>query len=256
MKIFLLADYWAGLQIAQFLKSRNEDIVGLATHPPRLEKQINFGYTKRIKETLDLPQTAILDGDMIQTSDGINAIRDLNPDIILVVFWGLILKKELIDIPQYGCINFHCSYLPFNRGRNPNVWPIVEDTPAGVSLHYIDEGIDSGDIIAQSIVDVSNTDTAESLYNKLTHEIVSLFKNTWPKIKSKQVKGIKQNSELATSHRVGDLNDIDLIDMDKMYTARDLINILRARTFKPFPSAYYIDEYGNKIFVRIELSNT
>ena len=59
------------------------------------------------------------------------------------------------------------SYLPFNRGKKPNVWPIIEGSPAGVSMHYIDSGIDSGKIISQSKIDVEIIDTAKTLYDKI-----------------------------------------------------------------------------------------
>lgn len=253
MKILLLADYWGGYEITKFLKERNENIVGLGVHPPRMEGHLNKGYTKKIIETLNLPKDRIFDGDRIQSGECLDDIKRLNPDIILAIYWGFLLKPELIRIPPRGCVNIHLAYLPYNRGKNPNVWPIIEGTPGGVTMHYIDEGIDTGDIIAQSRIPAESIDTAETLYNKIIRESVELFKRTWPDIKNGTTSRVKQDESKTTSHYAKDLRKLDLIDLDRKYTARELINILRARTFPPHPSAYFVDENGRKVYVRVQL---
>ena len=77
------------------------------------------------------------------------------------------MPDKFFTIPPKGCINFHLSYLPYNRGKKPNVWPIIDGSPAGVTMHYIDNDIDSGSIVAQSEVKVDIVDTGKTLYNKL-----------------------------------------------------------------------------------------
>lgn len=252
MNILLMADYRVGLEVAGYLKKKNEKIVGLAVHPSCMENHINLGYTEKIIKLLGLPKERIFNEGELDNGACLRRIKALRPDVILTVFWGFILKPELINVAPKGCINFHCSFLPYNRGKNPNIWPIVEGTPAGVTLHCIDKGIDSGDIIAQRKVDIEPIDTAESLYYKLTEEFTALFKETWPKIKNGSVKSIKQNKHKGTFHYAKDLHKLDLIDLNKKYTARDLINLIRARTFPPFPSAYFLDK-GKKVYVRIQL---
>ena len=254
MRILLFADYWTGLQVAKYLKERKENIVGLGIHPPRMEKDINREYTKKIIEAVDLPRDYIFDGDDIQAGgETLEKIRALKPELILSIFWGLILKPELIKIPTKGCINLHLSYLPYNRGRNPNIWPIIDGTPAGVTLHYIDEGVDTGDIIAQSRVPVEPVDTAGTLYDKLIHESANLFKKTFPKIKEGAVSRKKQENSIARFHHTKDIHKLDVIDLDKKYTGCELINLLRARTFPSHPSAYFIDGEGRKVYVRVQL---
>jgi len=147
----------------------------------------------------------------------------------------------------------HLSYLPFNRGKNPNVWPIVDGTPAGVTLHYIDAGIDTGDIIAQVKVPVESVDTGQIVYQKIVSESVNLFKATWPKIKNGPAERIRQDNRRATFRYARNLKILDTIDQNQKYLAKDLINILRARTFPPFPSAFFIDENGKKVYVRVQL---
>ncbi len=142
--------------------------------------------------------------------------------------------------------------MPFNRGAHPNVWSIVEDTPAGVTLHYIDEGVDTGDTIAQRRVPIEPIDTGETLYRKLEKACVGLFKEVWPLIRCGKAERIPQRQTGGTFHRIRDTERIDQIDLDSPYTARELINIIRARTFAPYPGAYFCHE-GRKAYMRLQL---
>jgi len=96
-----------------------------------------------------------------------------------------IIKPDVIDFMKDRIINLHISLLPWNRGADPNLWSFLEDTPKGVTIHFIDYGIDTGDIIAQKEVIFENeNETLRTTYLKLQDEIVSLFKETWPLIKN------------------------------------------------------------------------
>ena len=188
MKIFLMLDNWVGWQVAQHLKSLNENIVGIALHPKERQH-----YATKILESLNLPEELVFEVGKNIDDEMIRTIKELSPDVILVVFWAYLLPQPLIAIPSNGCINFHCSLLPYNRGKNPNVWPIVEGTPAGITLHYIDEGIDTGDIIAQQEIPIEIIDTAETLYKKMIGSFVELFNKTWPTIKTGDIHRSSQN---------------------------------------------------------------
>ena len=251
--IFLMADYLTGYEITKYLKQKKENIVGLAIHPSRMENIINKGYTEKIIKAVDLPYNKIFSGEEIKKGEHLDRIKKLDLDLILCIMWGFILQPELIRIPKKGCINLHLAYLPYNRGKNPNVWPIIEGTPAGVTLHYIDEKIDTGNIISRSEVEVESIDTGKTLYNKLIDESINLFKKTWPDIKKGTEKRIKQDDIKATLHYGRDLKKLDEIDLDKEYNAKELINLIRARTFAPFPPVYFIDNNGKKVYVRVQL---
>jgi methionyl-tRNA formyltransferase len=110
------------------------------------------------------------------------------------------LKNDIISIPKLGVINLHISFLPWNKGSDPNFWSHVEGTLKGVTIHYIDEGVDTGDIIAQTEVIFSNEDTLSSSYTKLHKEIQDLFYETWFKIKKGGVVRKKQVGK-GTIHR-------------------------------------------------------
>lgn len=167
---------------------------------------------------------------------------------------GLPLKPELLQIFPKGCINLHPAYLPWNRGWYTNVWPILDGTPAGVTIHYIDPGVDTGDIIAQTKYPIEPTDTAGSLHQKLTLGLVELFKATWPSVRAGKAPRVRQDHSLATVHRKSELGTLDRIEPERKYVARELLNLLRARTYPPYPAAFF-EEKGNRVYVRVELED-
>lgn len=94
-----------------------------------------------------------------------------------------IVRKPIIDYLRGNVINLHISLLPWNRGADPNLWSFLEDTPKGVTIHYIDEGIDTGDIVAQKkIVFNKHGETLATTYETLNSEIIRLFHHQWPLI--------------------------------------------------------------------------
>ncbi|MHC5002850.1 MAG: formyltransferase family protein, partial [Planctomycetota bacterium] len=138
------------------------------------------------------------------------------------------------------------------RGGYPNVWSIIDRTPAGATLHYIDEGVDTGPVIAQRRVEVGPTDTGATLYRRLERACVDVFRDTWPDLARGSIRAAPQDPSAGTSHRDRDVKEIDRIDLDATYRARDLIDLLRARTFPPHRGAYFV-EGGRRIYLRLEL---
>ena len=128
----------------------------------------------------------------------------------------------------------------------------MEGTPAGVTLHYVDAGVDTGDIIAQKKVPVEPVDTGETLYRKLEKECVNLFKEMWPLIRTNRAPRFAQPRDAGSYHRIADVEQIDRIDLDRNYTAKELIDIIRARTFPPFRGAFF-EHQGKRIYLRLKL---
>lgn len=247
MRILYFGNNWVGWQILRFLKEEGEEIVGLVIHPPNKRK-----YGDEIIEDAGVDDAHVFDGTTITQPKILQSIKELEPDIGISALFDYMLHRELFEIMSYGCINIHPAFLPYNRGNYPNVWSIVDETPAGVTIHYIDEKIDTGDIIAQREVEIEPVDTGESLYRKLEKECVSLFTSTWSIIRSGKAQRKPQTPEEGSFYRTSDVNRIDEIDLDRTYKARDLINIVRARTFPPYQGAYFIQN-GLKVYLRLEL---
>ncbi len=247
MRVLLLANNWTGWQVADWLRQQGDEIVGLIIHP--LDKR-KFG--DEIITAVGVKVDQIFDGSQLGQLATMEAIADLQAEIALSVLFDFILKPNFINLFPKGVINVHPAYLPYNRGQYPNVWSIVEQTPAGVTIHYIDPGIDTGDIITRQQVLVEPVDTGETLYRKLEQASVTLFKETWPLIQTGQIARRPQDSQSGTYHRSRDVEKIDQIDLDKQYTARHLIDVLRARTFPPYAGAYFVHS-GRKVYIRMEL---
>lgn len=99
----------------------------------------------------------------------IDKIKSLNPDLIVVVAYGKILPKEILNIPPYGCINVHASLLPKYRGAAPIQWAVINgDKETGITTMYMDEGMDTGDIILKETVSIGEDETTGELWDRLS----------------------------------------------------------------------------------------
>lgn len=118
-----------------------------------------------------------------------------NIDFIISFGYRYIIPSEVVNKFKNKAINLHISYLPWNKGADPNLWSFLEDTPKGVSIHYIDEKLDTGDILAQKTIQYSKTDTLKSTYNKLISTIEKLFVDVWESIIKKTIIPVKQEKK-------------------------------------------------------------
>jgi methionyl-tRNA formyltransferase len=135
--------------------------------------------------------------------------REVNEtDFIISFGYRYILDQEVIKKFHKKIINLHISYLPWNRGSDPNIWSILEDTPKGVSIHFIDEGIDTGYLLAQKRVDLYPDDTLRSSYDRLKQEIEKLLIEEWPRICSGVNQGWRQPGK-GTYHQRSDLKVVE-----------------------------------------------
>ena len=242
-----MANNKLGLEIARWLSER-ESPVALVVHPPHRAR-----FRDEIVAACGLPQDRVFDGATFQHPEERARLAALSPEVGVSILFDYVLRGETLALFPRGCINLHPSLLPYNRGQYPNVWSIVEGTPSGVTLHYMDEGVDTGDLVAQREVPVSSTDTGESLYRKLEAAGLDLFRETWPAVERGTVPRLAQPRDGGgTYHRTRDVDAIDRIELDRSYTARQLIDVLRARTFPPYRGAYF-EEHGRRIYLRLSL---
>ena len=126
-------------------------------------------------------------------------IIELNPDIIITCAYGQIIPKEILNCPKYGCINVHASLLPYLRGGAPIQHAIIDGyTKTGITIMYMDEAMDTGDIIASRKITINKDDTYGSIYTKLQEVAPSLLIEVLPSIINKTNKRIKQDNSIAT----------------------------------------------------------
>jgi methionyl-tRNA formyltransferase len=245
MRILFLGNNWLGWQTAQWLVDQGEEIVAAVLHPAARRR-----YGRELASAL--ARATIVEARALADAATVRALADLRPDIGVSAMFGYILKPDVLDVAPRGCVNIHLALLPFNRGAYPNVWSIVERTPAGVSIHYMDAGVDTGDVVAQREVPVTAVDTGQTLYERLEREALELFTETWPSIRDARAPRVPQDPLAGTAHRLRDVDAIDAIDLGRRYTARTLIDIIRARTFPPYRGAYF-EEAGRRTFLRLQL---
>lgn len=123
-------------------------------------------------------------GDIvINKEEKINKNMLNNIDFIISYGYRYIINEEIVDKYKNKIINLHISYLPWNRGADPNLWSFLSDTPKGVSIHYIDKGLDTGAIIAKRKVEYMKNDTLRTSYERLCENIEELLKENWPTIR-------------------------------------------------------------------------
>jgi len=146
---------------------------------------------------------------VIQTESRIDKKFIQTGEINYLVSYGYryILSEEVIKLFSDTAINLHISYLPWNRGADPNLWSIVDGTPTGVSIHYIDNGVDTGDLLVQKNVHHNVNDTLRTSYDRLKSEVEDLFIENWEEIKSGSIVSRPQQG-MHTLHRKKDKEKI------------------------------------------------
>ncbi|HOJ42991.1 MAG TPA: formyltransferase [Syntrophorhabdaceae bacterium] len=171
-------------------------------------------------------------------------IKSLAPDVIFSFYYRYMIPMEIIEIPQIGAFNMHGSLLPKFRGRAPVNWVLIKgEKKTGVTLHYMVEKPDAGDIIGQKEVEIECEDTAKTLFLKLAKASKELLKEVLPLIEKGRIKGIPQTGE--SSYYGGRKADDGIIDWEA--DATSIYNLIRAVTH-PYPGAFTYFE-GKKLFI-------
>ena len=176
-------------------------------------------------------------------------IVDLNPDIIITCAYGQIIPKEILDAPRLGCINVHASLLPRHRGGAPIHHAIIDgDNKTGATIMYMDVGMDTGDIITSQEIDILDSDTCESLFDKLSILGSNLLKDILPSIIDGTNTRTKQDESLATiSNNIKPEDEI--IDFNK--SRREVFNQIRG--LNSWPVAYtFLDHKRFKVWLSKE----
>lgn len=251
MRIVFFGNRQVAVDILIFLKNQGEDIVGLV-----LNDSGQRALGDEIIHASGLPASSVISASEINDPATIEQFRMLNADIGFSAFFGHILKPQILSLFPKGVLNVHPGYLPYNRGRNTQVWSIVDHTPAGATLHYMNEGIDTGPIIERIEVPVSPDDTGASLRARLEQASVEVTKRGWPAVIA-SAPPTTQDPADGTFHFNSEIQSIDQIDLNELYRAGDLIDKLRALSSPPLLKGAYFDTPSGRVWVtiRLELEN-
>ena len=174
-------------------------------------------------------------------------LKKLSPKSFFLIWWPFILKKKILNIPKYGTINTHPSFLPHYKGKDPNFWSILKNGPYGVSIHKVNEKIDSGDILFRQKINKINYDVdAKKLYKISQRSLIKLFKDKYRYLRENfnSIKTVK-NKKSNIYYRK-DMINFSKINLNKKYKAKYIINLLRDKNFPPYSGVLFND--GGKTY--------
>lgn len=211
----------------------------------------NESHAETLKQISNLPEEYIIYGNDFKKKNNLQKLEELQLDYIIGVHFPYIIPIEVLSIPSIGFLNLHPAYLPYNKGWHTPSWAILEGTPYGATLHFMSENLDEGDIIHQKELRVANTDTANSLYQKVLQLEEDVFKEALSDLVNLKPKQIKQTDK-GTSHNKKDLQKMKKMNLEDNYTIREVLDIIRALTTNKNSELAYFEEDGKKIGVKLE----
>lgn len=205
-------------------------------------KKLKKSEVKEAAEELNLP---VFQPDKIKKQENIEVLRQLSPDVIVVVAYGQILNKEILGLPKYGCINVHASLLPKLRGAAPLNWAIINgETHAGVTTMKMDVGLDTGDMLLKSEVEIDEDLNVGELHDILMYKGADLLIETLNKLEKNEIVPQKQDDSLSSYAPMFN-NENRKINWNN--NARNIHNLIRG--LSPWPTAYFtIDDKSVKVY--------
>lgn len=226
---------------------------------PALVCTLKPEYAHRHSDYVDLRPLAaehgipVLDFNNMNEPEVVDAIRQIAPDYLVVMGWSQLVREELMRVPRLGCVGFHPTLLPEGRGRAAIPWTILQDkTRSGVTMLYLDESVDAGDIITQVAFDIAPDETAETLYAKVCDGLRQMIRQVAPALRTDHpLQGTPQDHSAATflGKRVASDGWIDWA-----LPARDIERLVRA-VGKPYPGAFTVYGRSKLIIWQARLSN-
>ncbi len=175
----------------------------------------------------------------------------LNYNLIFSIHCKQLFPKELFS--KVKCINVHPGFNPVNRGWYPQVFAIIHERIIGATIHEINENLDDGPVIARAEVEKKETDTSLDLYNRVVNKELELIKLHIKDILTDNYQTFIPE-EQAFLFLKKDFNNLLEIDIEKKYTGKEFVNLLRALSHAPYKNAFYISpETGKKIYMSIQL---
>ena len=245
MKIGVFAAEDVGLEVVRVFADRNHAISCLV-----LDHQGDAEHNATIRDLARCDH--VFEADRLNDDICFEEIRALGLDLVILAWWPYIIRERQFDLAERGFLNFHPSLLPYNRGKHYYFWNLVEGVPYGVTLHMIDEGIDSGVLAYQETVDTSWEDTGFTIRERGKAAILVLFKSVFARIAAGDIPAGHQDLDAGTFHWGIELDGASQIDLDGTYRARDLLNILRGRSGFPAGGAWFVDE-GKKFVMDLRI---
>ncbi len=221
--------------VLKAILDKGHDVVAVVTQPDKPKgrgKEIQFPPVKELAIKYNIP---VYQPEKIKNNPEFEKIlKGYNPDIIVVAAYGQILPKSILDMAKYGCVNVHASLLPKYRGAAPIQWSIIDgEKVTGVTTMMMDVGLDTGDMLDRTEVEITDEDTAATLHDKLAEAGGRTILITMDKLEKGTAVRTKQNNEESTYAKML-TKDLGKIDFSK--PAQEIERLIRG--LNPWPSAY------------------
>lgn len=249
MKIIFMGTPDFAKESLKAIYEAGHNILAVVTNPDRPKGRGMKMLASPVKEYALEKELQILQPEKIKNNtEFINKIKELNPDVICVVAYGKILPKEILEIPEYGCVNVHGSLLPKYRGAAPIQWAVLNgDKTTGITTMYMDEGMDTGDMILKKEVEIKENETTGELWNKLAYEGGQLLVETLKQIEQKTAPRIPQTGEFTIAPMLD--KKMAKINWEEK-TANQIKNLVRG--LNPIMGAYTMLENKKIKFWKVE----
>lgn len=183
----------------QTLIEEGYEVVSVITQPDRPVGRKRILTPPPVKEVALEHSIPLYQPEKIRLEEGIKYVKSMEPDLIVTAAFGQILPIEILEIPKFGCINVHASLLPRYRGGAPIHQALIDgETETGVTIMYMVEALDAGDMINSRSIPITDNDHVGSLFEKLSHIGAELVKETLPALIQGKITPVPQNEQQAT----------------------------------------------------------
>jgi methionyl-tRNA formyltransferase len=241
MRVLFIGTGEIGVPVLRWLlESREHELVGIVTQPDKPVGREQRIEAPPIKAAIVADSLPVFQPQRIKNA--VEEIRALNPDVIVVMAYGQILPRAVLEIPRTACLNLHASLLPRHRGAAPIQAAIVAgDRETGISVIYMDEGLDTGDVLLQERIEIAPGETGGSLHDRLAQMAPAALSDALARLASGTAPRIPQDSSIATYAPKLERED-GKIDWNE---SAELIE-RKIRAFDPWPGAFTVlrDETG------------
>lgn len=234
MKIVFMGTPDLSVPALNALVEGGHEVVAVVTQPDKPKGRGKSLQMTPVKErALELGIPVLTPEKVRKNEDFLQKMRELNPDVAVVIAYGQILDKPILTLPRYGCVNIHASLLPKYRGAAPIQWAVIDgEKVSGVTTMQMDEGLDTGDMLDKIEIPLAGDETGGSLFDKVAEAGGRLILETLKKIEAGTAVPVPQTG---ASNYVGIISkQMGKIDWNKSATQIERL----IRGLNPWPSAY------------------
>ena len=234
MKIVFMGTPDFAVGALEALVEAGHEVVAVVTQPDKPKGRGKEMQQTPVKACALKHNIEVFQPVKIKTPEAVEVLKGYGADLFVVAAFGQILSKEILDMPKFGCVNIHASLLPKYRGAAPIQWAILDgEKETGVTIMQMNEGLDTGDMLTKVIVPIEDTDTGESLFDKLAEAGAKLLIETIPQIEAGTLHPEAQDDSLSTYAKMIK-KEMGLIDWKKEAVVLERL----VRGMNSWPSAY------------------